>query len=327
MNHTGNLTSRASSASVEGLRVVQAGPLALLQDAGRYGVRHLGVTQGGPVDMHAWGWANALVGNDWGSAVLEITLGRLTLEATRRLCIAVCGADLGATIDGDPAPLWRAITLLPGQRLCFDAPVSGVRAYLAVTGGFQAEAVLGSVSAVTREGLGGHDGHGHTLAKGDTLRVADTRFVSREHQAPRQEIPDYSLACELPLVTGAQVGCFAGASLFAAFNQPWKVDDRADRMGVRLRGPRLESGVAGMISEGIGLGAVQVPPDGQPIVLLNDRQTIGGYPRLGALTPLAASRLAQCLPGQEIRLRAVSAERALIRELAFRTRLTDFASR
>ncbi|MFW6346348.1 MAG: allophanate hydrolase, partial [Halomonas sp.] len=98
-----------------------------------------------------------------------------------------------------------------------------------------------------------------------------------------------------------------------------RVDDRADRMGVRLTGPRLACRIGSLVSEGIGLGAVQVPPDGQPIALLNDRQTIGGYPRLGALTPLAASRLAQCLPGQEVRLVPVCGERALADYRRFRT--------
>ncbi len=106
----------------------------------------------------------------------------------------------------------------------------------------------------------------------------------------------------LELILGAQIGDFPAMSLFDAFNGDWQVDTRADRMGVRLLGPRLECRQQSMISEGIALGAVQVPPDGQPIVLLNDRQTIGGYPRLGALAPLALARLAQCLPGQRVRL-------------------------
>ena len=107
------------------------------------------------------------------------------------------------------------------------------------------------------------------------------------------------------MVLGAQIGEFSGQSLFDAFNSAWTLDSRADRMGIRLLGTALQYQGKPMISEGIPLGAVQVPPDGQPIVLLNDRQTIGGYPRLGALTPLALARLAQCLPGATVRLRPV----------------------
>ena len=119
---------------------------------------------------------------------------------------------------------------------------------------------------------------------------------------------------------GAQIGDFSGISLFEAFNSDWALDSRADRMGIRLLGPQLVYQGAPMISEGIPLGAVQVPPDGQPIVLLNDRQTIGGYPRLGALTPLALAQLAQCMPGAVVRFRAVVQDEAWREQQAFGVR-------
>lgn len=307
--------------AVNGLRVTRAGPLALLQDAGRCGVRQLGVTQGGPADLHGWAWANRLVGNAWGTPALEVTFGGLELVAEYDLTVAVAGADLGATLDGESLAGWRALAIKAGQRLAFATPINGLRSYLAVAGGFAATPVLGSVACVVREGLGGHDGQGHRLAEGDRLRVAPRRAGSgREtaREAPPEARIDYRQPAELSLLPGAQVGEFSGESLYRAFNAPWRVDDRADRMGVRLAGPPLHCRVTSMISEGIGLGAVQVPPDGQPIALLNDRQTIGGYPRLGALSPLACSRLAQCLPGQEVRLKAVATERALEEYRRFR---------
>lgn len=306
---------------VDGLRVRRAGPLALLQDAGRCGVRRLGVTQGGPADLHGWAWANRLVGNAWGTPALEVTFGGLELVAERDLTLALAGADLGTTLDGEPLAGWCSFSIKAGQRLAFATPVNGLRAYLAVAGGFAAPAVLGSVACVVREGLGGHDGQGHRLAEGDRLRVASGRAMGGRdigREAPAEARIDYRRPAELALLPGAQVGEFSGESLYRAFNAPWRVDDRADRMGVRLAGPPLACRVTSMISEGIGLGAVQVPPDGQPIVLLNDRQTIGGYPRLGALTPLACSRLAQCPPGQEVRLKAVGTERALAAYRRFR---------
>ncbi|MFG6177215.1 biotin-dependent carboxyltransferase family protein [Halomonas sp. THAF12] len=308
------------SDAITGLRVVHAGPLALLQDAGRFGVRRLGVTQGGPADLHAWAWANRLAGNAWGAAALEVTLGGLTLEAERDLTLAVCGADLGATLDDAPLAPWRRFPMRAGQCLAFAQPVSGLRAYLAVAGGFRAAPVLGSVSAVAREGLGGHDGHGRPLDADDRLVVApEAGREGGEPEVPVDRRPDYEAVPRLGLIPGAQIADFEGASLFAAFNAAWTVDDRADRMGIRLKGPRLACRLTSMVSEGLGLGAVQVPPDGQPIALLNDRQTIGGYPRLGALTPLACARLAQCLPGREVRLAAVSAERALDEYRRFRS--------
>ncbi|GEK72910.1 MULTISPECIES: 5-oxoprolinase subunit C family protein [Halomonas] len=307
--------------AVSGLRVTRPGPLALLQDAGRFGVRRLGVTQGGPADLHAWAWANRLAGNAWGAAALEVTLGGLALEAERELTLALAGADLGATLDDAPLSPWQRFRLRPGQVLRFAQPVGGLRAYLAVAGGFRAEPVLGSLASVVREGLGGHDGHGHALAECDVLHVgteAGEHPIGDEREAPAEARLDYTAMPRLSLLPGAQIAEFEGASLAVAFNTAWRVDDRADRMGVRLRGPTLRCRLTSMISEGLGLGAVQVPPDGQPIALLNDRQTIGGYPRLGALTPLSCARLAQCLPGQEVRLAAVSAERALADYRRFR---------
>ncbi|MGJ7461633.1 biotin-dependent carboxyltransferase family protein [Halomonas sp. MA07-2] len=301
-----------------GVRVERAGPLALLQDAGRFGVRRLGVTQGGPADLHGWAWANRLAGNPWGTAALEVTFGGLTLVAERDLTLAVAGADLGATLEGKALPLWERVQCREGQRLVFAAPANGLRAYLAVAGGFVAEPVLGSVACVVREGLGGFDGRGSKLAEGDRLGVGKPSTAGASPIAPPDEARlDYRATARLSLLPGAQVGDFTGQSLFQAFNAAWQVDDRADRMGIRLIGPRLQCRIGSLVSEGIGLGAVQVPPDGQPIALLNDRQTIGGYPRLGALTPLAAARLAQCLPGQEVHLVAVSGERALMEHRRF----------
>lgn len=296
---------------VPGFRVTRAGPLAMLQDAGRFGVRHLGVTQGGPADMHAWAWANQLTGNAWGTAALEITFGGLVLVAERDMVVSLTGADLNTRLNKQAAPQWQTLALSTGDTLTFDTPANGLRAYLAVAGGFRAEAVLGSVACVAREQLGGFDGLGNSLRENDVLTINGHASQPEVQTAPEAEQPDYRGVVTLDLLPGAQIAAFRGKSLFDAFNAEWQVDQRADRMGVRLTGPKLHCSITSMVSEGISLGAVQVPPDGQPIALLNDRQTIGGYPRLGNLTPLAAARLAQCLPGQTVRLRAAGIGNAL----------------
>lgn len=300
-------------------KVAQAGPLASLQDAGRFGVRQLGITQGGAIDMHAWAWANSLVGNPWGPAALEVTFSGLQLQATADLQLAITGADLGATIDDQPIENWSTFRIQTGQTLKFTKPVNGLRAYLAVFGGFQGEPLLGSLSGVAREKLGGHNGDGTPLAAGDLLHVlqnADEAPAMTRH-IPATEKLDYSQPAVLDFILGAQAEYFSGVSLFDFFNSSWTVDNRSDRMGIRLNGPLLKCAIDNLVSEGLTLGALQVPPDGQPIVLLNDRQTIGGYPRLGALTPLACARLAQCLPGQRVRFKPVSAERAYQQHLKF----------
>jgi biotin-dependent carboxylase-like uncharacterized protein len=285
------------------LKVEKSTPLCLIQDAGRFGVRHLGVTQGGAADWVSMSWANRLLGNPLNAAVIEVTLGGLTLLAEQDCCLALAGADLNAMLDERPIEPWRSFFMRKGQRLSLNQPTLGARAYLAVPGGFDAPSVLGSCASVAREELGGLEGLGKALAPGDTLSYSGQGLLLGSLTA--QQIPDFNDTSALDVVLGAQIGQFSGSSLFELFNQSWTLDSRADRMGIRLLGPELVYQGKPMISEGIPLGAIQVPPDGQPIVLLNDRQTIGGYPRIGALTPLSLARLAQRLPGSTLRLKPV----------------------
>lgn len=290
------------------LLIERSGAMATLQDGGRFGVRHLGVTQGGAADWLSQGWSNWLLGNPLTAATIEITLGNFSLLAEADGCLGLCGADLGATLEGQAIAPGRSFAIRKGQRLRFSAPQQGVRAYLAAPGGFTAPQLLGSCATVRREGLGGLHGDGQPLAEGDWLTWQGQAATPRELTA--EQIPPLFATTPLPVVLGAQIGDFSGQSLFDAFNCAWTVDQRADRMGIRLLGPVLRSSRQSMISEGVPLGAIQVPPDGQPIVLLNDRQTIGGYPRLGALTPLAVARLAQSMPGARLRLQPMALEAA-----------------
>lgn len=288
------------------LTITASTPLCLLQDGGRFGVRHLGVTQGGAADWCSMSWANWLLGNGLDVPVIEITLGGFAVVAEEDCLLALAGADLGAQIDGQALAPWRSFKLSKGQTLQLTQPLHGARAYLAAPGGFAAPKVLGSSATVVREELGGLDGLGLPLARGATLSYDGKSLGGRE--MPLELRPDLQSDTPLDLVLGAQIGQFSGQSLFDVFNSAWTVDSRADRMGIRLLGKTLQYQGQPMISEGIPLGAVQVPPDGQPIILLNDRQTIGGYPRLGALTPLALARLAQCLPGTTVRFTPVMQE-------------------
>ncbi|MGE6994312.1 biotin-dependent carboxyltransferase family protein [Pseudomonas sp. NPDC047961] len=290
------------------LLIERSGALASLQDGGRFGVRHLGVTQGGAADWVSQASANWLLGNPLQAATVEITLGNLVLLAEADGYLALCGADLAATLEDKPITPGRNFNIRKGQRLRFGAPQLGARAYLAAPGGFTAPQLLGSCATVRREGLGGLHGNGQPLVTGDLL-AWNGALASKRELRPEQT-PALFTETQLHVVLGAQIGDFSGQSLFEAFNCSWTVDQRADRMGIRLLGPMLRCSRQTMISEGVPLGAIQVPPDGQPIVLLNDRQTIGGYPRLGALTPLAVARLAQCLPGTEVQLKPVALQAA-----------------
>lgn len=301
------------------LTVKQAGPLALIQDAGRFGVGHLGVTQGGAADWISFRWANWLLGNPLDSAALEIVMGgNLTLVANGDVRLALAGADLAATLDGQPLAPNDSFMMHTGQTLIFRQPKKGLRAYLAFPDGLDAPRVLGSFACTAREHIGGLHEDGTPLKTGDQLTFKGSSAAPRQlPQGTQLPLPD-SEDTVLDMVLGSQAAHFAGRSLFDAFNQPWTVDQRADRMGIRLTGKALNSRLDGIVSEGIPLGAVQIPPDGQPIILMNDRQTIGGYPRLGALTPMACARLAQCLPGTKVRLQPTSATQA---QAAYRKQL------
>lgn len=279
-----------------GMIVKRPGILALLQDAGRRGVMHYGLANGGVMDRHAWAWANHLLGNSWGAPAIEVALGGLALEVKACTAIAVCGADLSLQLNGEPLPLWRVHRVEPGDELSFGHPRQGMRAYLAVSGGFQVASSLGqSCATVMREGTGGLQGDGQRLQVGDILPFvaqppSDTLLARR---VPDRWIPDYQADLRLDVVLGAQVDAFPAEALAQFFDQSWTVSTSSDRMGARLEGGAIKGLSQRMISEGIGLGAIQVPADGQPIILLNDRQTVGGYPKLGAVTPRALDLLAQ----------------------------------
>ncbi|WP_259698926.1 5-oxoprolinase subunit C family protein, partial [Pseudomonas chlororaphis] len=238
------------------LTIEASTPLCLLQDAGRFGVRHLGVTQGGALDWVSMSWANWLLGNALDAPVIEITLGGFSVVAEELCLLALAGADLGACIDGRPLSPGRSFILQKGQRLRFTQPYLGARAYLAAPGGFNAPKVLGSCASVVREELGGLDGFGRPLAVGARLEYcgagANLKVLSGK------QLPGLQSKAPLEVILGAQIGQFSGQSLFDAFNSAWTLDSRADRMGMRLLGPSLRYQGAPMISEGIPLGAIQV---------------------------------------------------------------------
>lgn len=309
-----------------GMMVKRPGILALLQDAGRRGVMHFGLANGGVMDRHAWAWANHLLGNAWGAPAIEVTLGGMVLEVQSCTAIAVCGADLSLQLNGQPLPLWRVHRVEAGDQLSFGHPRQGMRAYLAVSGGFQVSQSLGhSCATVMREGTGGLKGDGQRLQAGDILPFAAQQpsDMLLARRVPDRWIPDYQADLALDVVLGAQADSFPAEALTQFFDQSWTVSTSSDRMGARLEGGAIQGLCERMISEGIGLGAIQVPADGQPIILLNDRQTVGGYPKLGAVTPRALDLLAQRQFGSPITFRSVPLHEAQCQERQF---LNFFAS-
>ncbi len=288
--------------------VIKPGLLALVQDLGRHGHQSIGLTTGGPMDEVAFRWGNALLDNDPNSAQIEITFGMFTLEAQANTSIAITGADLGATLNDKSIPPWQTYAIKKGDILAFHQPVWGLRAYLAVKGGFLCEPTLGSVATVMREKIGGLTSKGDKLKKGDSLSY----HTSHDHQqraVPRLAIPNYGNK-EIPVILGYQYQSFSSLERANFFSSDYTVSSNSDRMGYRLEGKAVHTELKGIISEGIAYGAIQIPKDGQPIVLLRDRQTIGGYPKMGCVTRVGGGILAQQKPGDIIQFTPITVDQA-----------------
>ncbi len=283
---------------MSGLQVLRPGPQSLLQDGGRWGHQHLGVSPSGPLDLLAAAWANRLLNNPWGTPLLEIGLGGVELLSQVDTWLALTGADLPISIDGCIQPPWSRFPLRRGQHLQLGFARSGQRGYLAVAGGFQVATLLGSVSVQQREGLG------VALAKDDVLPCSAVSLSGRA-SVPWPWRPDYQAKPLLRVIPGGDAVRFADDQLEAFFQGGWTLSPASDRMGARLQGEPLNV-PARQWSQGVSGGAIQVPPDGQPIILQADRPTMGGYPLLGWLHPLDRGRLAQLPAHAPLRFTPVS---------------------
>lgn len=282
------------------LWVKKSGQLSLIQDLGRYGVTQWGLSSGGPVDDYSYSWANHLLGNSPHCAVLEITLGQAEFVAQAKCQLALCGGDLQAKIDGEPVTNWSTFVLRKGQTLSFGLPKNGLRAYLAVRGGFTVPQQFGSCATVMKDKLGGIHKNGQALQENDHLIFAAHHCDIPWHQVSFRMQPNYNLPITLRVIESYQCEQFEPSAKDALYQHPFQVSQNSNRMGYRLNGQSITPPSQPILSEGIALGAIQIPPDGQPIVLLNDRQTIGGYPKIGCVARVDLPRLAQAKPGQSV---------------------------
>ncbi len=290
------------------LAVHDAGPMTTVQDLGRAGYLRLGIPASGPMDREAFLLANRLVGNADNDAGLECTLIGPRLEFTDERWVAVTGADMAPTLNGAPAPRWEGFRVKPGDVLKLGQARSGVRGYLAISGGIRTPLVLGSRSTYVRGRLGGLDGR--ALRKGDGLPLGPAiAGVPRRVRADR--IPGYAVEPELRVVLGPQDDCFTPCGIAAFLEGPYEMLPQSDRMGARLKGPFVEHTRGhDIISDGIALGGIQVVGDGQPIVLLADRQSTGGYTKIATVCSFDIGRIAQVKPGRRLRFRRVTVAEA-----------------
>ncbi|AWL13115.1 Allophanate hydrolase [Saliniradius amylolyticus] len=291
------------------LQIHTPGIMAFVTDGGRFAQAHIGLSAGGPADRPAFDMANALLGNDANATAIEVTMGGLEFTIDADTIICVTGAPMPLTINDEPAPLWQTLQLKQGDRVALDYCQSGVRSYVAIKGGFDVTEQFGSTATVIREGIGGLNGG--PLQPGDTLSFPATATTDTPlRRLPECWRPEYPDELTLRIVPSYQVDYFSPVNRQIFYTSSYKVSDQADRMGYRLSGPAIPCDLTEMYSEGIAPGAVQVPGDGQPIVLLCDRQTIGGYPKIGSVLSLDCARLAQCRPGARVRFEAISVNEA-----------------
>ena len=292
------------------LHVESPGLLTTVQDRGRYGYARFGVPSSGALDEGALGWANLLVGNTPEAAALEIAfLGpTLTFRGERPLIAALTGADHGATLNGAPIAPWRSFRWEPGDRLVLGGCRVGARAYLAVAGGIATRPALGSRSTDLLGRLGGIEGR--ALCAGDRLPLDPPEQLPAILTLPRELLPTYSTGYVVRAIVGPQEDRVTPAALAAFFTEEYTIGHASDRMGARLDGPPLtfRTGEAGadILSEGIATGAVQVPANGQPIVLLAGHQTTGGYAKIATVIAADLWQFGQARPGDKIRFREVT---------------------
>jgi biotin-dependent carboxylase-like uncharacterized protein len=293
--------------------IVEPGPLTTVQDLGRIGHLRYGIPPSGPMDRDAFTMANRLVGNPDGAGGLECTYMGPRFDVERACAIAVTGAPAPVTVNREPAPRWTTIALSPGDQVRVGAPRAGVFSYIAFSGGLDVPPVLGSRATYLRGALGGLEGRG--LRPGDVLRLFEAP-MPRVRTVPEPAVSSVG-EVTVRVVLGPQDDRFTDEGIATFLGSAYEVLPQSDRMGVRLKGPRIRHARGhDIISDGIALGSVQVPGDGQPIALLVDRQSAGGYTKLATICSIDIGRLAQVKPGHRVVFRAVDVAEAhrLLRE-------------
>ena len=291
------------------LIVVDPGPLATVQDLGRRGYQRFGVSQCGAMDEVAYRLANMLVGNAPDEAAIEFTWVGGVYRVDAESChLAVTGGEFPMMIDGQPANPYEGHTLGRGTRVEIGRARAGARGYLAVTGGFGLESVLGSRSTHVRSALGGVDGG--ALTPGTRIpfnlpAVPAEAGVALDHEHwPRHD-------GALRVVLGPQEDYFTENGIRTFLSSEYRISPQSDRMGCRFDGPVIEfAGDYNIVSDGIAMGSIQVVGEGKPIILLADRQTTGGYPKIATIASVDLARLAQRKPGDKVRFVAISVEEA-----------------
>jgi antagonist of KipI len=294
--------------------VHKPGLLTTVQDRGRYGYQRYGMPVSGAMDVFSLELANLLVGNDPGDACLEATISGPELEFTGAMWVAITGADIDPHLNSQGIPMNTPVDVKPGDRLGFGRLKSGCRSYIAFAGGITVPLVMGSRSTFLRAGIGGFQGRAIMLGdelplgRSDHLSPFDQLSTNTLNRKPRLKklpeglIPEYKHEQTIRVIPGPEAYYFEIAGLRSFLSAEYTVTAQSDRMGYRLSGEPIKhkEGTTNIISAGISLGTVQVPGDGQPIILMADRQTSGGYARICNVITVDLRLLAQMRPGDKM---------------------------
>ena len=302
-----------------GILIQEPGLFTTVQDEGRYGYQQFGVTPSGPMDARSFHIANLLVGNNLGEGALEMTFQGPTMKFEEANVVAVTGADMKPTLNGKPVPMYEAFAVEKDDVLKFQFAMNGSRGYVAFAGGLDIPLLMESKSTLVSKGLGGLDGR--KLQKDDRIgfTAPKTKLPHMEsRKVSKPKFPDKEVV--LRVIRGPQDDCFSEEEIRKFFWYGFKITNEFDRMGCRLERSEpvkhLQDG--NIISDGIACGSIQVPSNGQPIILLADRQSVGGYTKIGTVISVDLPKLAQAKPGMDVRFVDVSLELAqelYIREL------------
>lgn len=294
-----------------GIKVKEPGIFTTVQDGGRKGYQKYGVTVSGPMDERAFNLGNLLTGNPKGTEELEMTFSGGKFLFDSDAVIAITGADMNPTLNGESAPMYRALSVKSGDELAFGFAAEGCRTYLAIAGGMDIPEVMGSKSTLPGKKLGGYKGR--KLEEGDYIPLLkdiseipnQEQRVLRKQSYPMDEIV-------LRVVGGPQDDGFSPEEFRKFFWFGAEITSDYDRQGCRLerREPIKHLGDGNIISDGIAFGSIQIPPNGQPIIMMADRQTVGGYPKLGTVISVDLPALAQARPGMKVRFVNVSIDLA-----------------
>ena len=295
-----------------GIIIENPGILTTVQDEGRFGSQQFGVSPAGPMDTQSFYIANILVGNRMGEGAIEMTFQGPTVRFEKDIIIAITGGDLSPTLNGQPAPMYQALLVHAGDVLAFGVgTINGCRGYLALAGGLDVPLVMGSKSTLLRNQLGGVQGR--KLEKGDVIGFANPK-TTLPNMGLRKLEPEVFPKGELTLrvVTGPQDSDFTKSELKKFFWYGAKITNEFDRMGCRLERdePLHHKGDGNIITDGIAFGSIQVPTNGQPIIMLADRQTTGGYTKIGTVISVDIPKLVQSVPGYRVRFVRVGVELA-----------------